>query len=121
MSFGKGLRKYATELSPVLLLFQTAALFDEDNTVSIESHARDDITLAPLGSHLSFAEAAKFVSTPFNVSKVGSGNSSKHFNDESGLEMRAEREESIEQKKENESERSVTSNSAAWPQSLRYI
>ena len=37
----------------------------------IESHARDDITLAPVGSHLSFAAAARFASTPFNPNNSG--------------------------------------------------
>ena len=39
----------------------------------IESHARDDITLAPVGSHLSFAAAARFASTPFNANSSGDG------------------------------------------------
>ena len=48
-------------------------MFEDDNLEGIESHARDDITLAPVGSHLSFAAAAKFASTPFNPNNSGGG------------------------------------------------
>jgi hypothetical protein len=37
----------------------------------IESQARDDFTIAPVGSHLSFNAAARIVSTPFNPNFSG--------------------------------------------------
>ena len=47
----------------------------------IESHARDDVTIAPVGSHHSFAAAARFASTPFNPNSSGSGGHGKSLND----------------------------------------
>ncbi|XP_052789856.1 mitotic checkpoint serine/threonine-protein kinase BUB1-like isoform X2 [Mya arenaria] len=61
----------------------TGGLFDDD----IEFHQRDDITLAPLGSHQSFAEAARFVSTPFNPNSSASGARKTPNLDESEMEV----------------------------------
>ena len=47
----------------------------------IESHARDDMTIAPVGSHLSFTAAAKFASTPFNPNSSGGGGPGKGLDD----------------------------------------
>ena len=55
----------------------------------IESHARDDITIAPVGSHLSFAAAARFASTPFNADKSGGEGSCKGL-DDSDISMTAD-------------------------------
>ena len=55
----------------------------------IESHARDDMTIAPVGSHLSFAAAARFASTPFNPNSSGGGGSCKGLED-SDISMTAE-------------------------------
>lgn len=60
----------------------TRPLFDDD----IESHPRDDLTLAPVGSHLSFAAAAKFSSTPFNPNSSGGARMSPAL-DDSDIEM----------------------------------
>ncbi|KAK3610716.1 hypothetical protein CHS0354_028109 [Potamilus streckersoni] len=54
---------------------QARDVFEDENLEGIESHQRDDITLAPLGSHLSFAQAAKFASTPFNPNNSALKNS----------------------------------------------
>ncbi|XP_045214958.2 mitotic checkpoint serine/threonine-protein kinase BUB1-like isoform X2 [Mercenaria mercenaria] len=61
-------------------------MFEDDNFEGIESHPRDDITLAPVGSHLSFAAAAKFASTPFNPNSSGGARNSPSL-DVSDIEM----------------------------------
>ncbi|KAH3871027.1 hypothetical protein DPMN_034221, partial [Dreissena polymorpha] len=65
-------------------LSMTRPFFDDDG---IESQPRDDVTLAPLGSHLSFAEAARFASTPFNPNSSGSRARKIPDLDESAMEV----------------------------------
>ncbi|KAL3877363.1 hypothetical protein ACJMK2_035085, partial [Sinanodonta woodiana] len=62
---------------------QARDVFEDENLDRIESQQRNDITLAPLGSHLSFSQAAKFASTPFNLNNSALKNS---LNDVSGLD-----------------------------------
>ncbi|KAL4240250.1 protein kinase [Mactra antiquata] len=69
---------------------QSQSIFDDGER--IESRPRDDITLAPLGSHLSFAACAKFASTPFNPNNSGSGGKrdSPHFDLNPDVDMQTD-------------------------------